>query len=74
MLGLKSCVDSNTLQSVMQTVTESRQGRDKRSVMGLGGKKAGGEARGRRGRETQRQEEYRVKWRPAIKSVGTKDK
>lgn len=60
----------------MQTVTESQQGRDKRSVMGdlRVKKKAGGEAAGRRGFETQRQEEYRVKWRPAIKSVGTKDK
>lgn len=72
--GLKSYADSNTLQSVMQTRTESQQGRDKRSVVGLEGKKAGREPVGRRGCETQRQEEYRVKWRPAIKTVGTKDK
>lgn len=69
--GVKSHVDSNTLQSVMQTVAESQQGQDKRGVMGLGVER---EVGGRRGSETQRQEEYRVKWRPAIKSVGTKDK
>lgn len=44
----------------------------KRGVMGLGGEKR--EVGGRSGSETQRQEEYRVKWRPAIKIVGTKDK
>lgn len=70
--GVKSYVDSSTLQSVMQTVTQSQQGQDKkRGVMGLGVKR---EVGGRRGSETQRQEEYRVKWRPAIKIVGTKDK
>lgn len=55
----------------MQTVTESQQGQDKRGVRGLGAER---EVGGRRGSETQRQEEYRVKWRPAIKTVSTKDK
>lgn len=32
------------------------------------------EVGGRRGSEAQRQEEHRVKWRPAIKIWGTKDK
>ncbi len=39
--------------------------------MGLGVKR---EVGGRRGSETQRQEEDRVKWRPAIEIAGTKDK
>lgn len=55
----------------MQTVTESQQGQDKRVVMGLGIER---ELGGRGGSESQRQEEHRVKWRPAIKAVGTKDK
>lgn len=70
---VKSYVDSNTLQSVMQTVTQSQQGQDKKGSHGTWGKKKQ-EAGGRTGSETQREEKYRVKWRPMIKIVGTKDK
>lgn len=57
----------------MQTVTQSQQGQDKKGSHGTWGKKKG-EAGGRTGSETQREEKYRVKWRPMIKIVGTKDK
>lgn len=39
--GVKSYVDSSTLQSVMQTVTESQQGQDKKGCHGTRGKKGG---------------------------------
>lgn len=60
----------------MQTATQSQQGQDKKGCHGSRGKKKKKkqEVGGRRGSETQRQEEYRVKLRPAIKIVGTKDK
>lgn len=39
--GVKSYVDSSTLQSVMQTVRESQQGQDKKGCHGTRGKKGG---------------------------------
>lgn len=38
---VKSYVDSSTLQSVMQTVTQSQQGQDKKGSPGTWGKKKG---------------------------------
>lgn len=50
--GVKSYVDSGTPQSVMQTVTESQQGQDKKGCHGTRGKEGGGRTRRLKGRKS----------------------
>lgn len=54
---VKSYVDSSTLQSVMQTVTQSQQGQDKKGSPGTWGKKKRGGRRTHGLRDSKRKRE-----------------
>lgn len=67
--AVQSHTGSSTLQSVMQTATLSQQGQDKKRCHGTQGKTGGGRTQRLRSSKA-----GRVKWRPAIRILGTKDK